>query len=328
MRRRAFVAPIVVACAALAFADDPKNDEDPNDLASLEKLVLRVELEGRVDGKRLREDLSPKRIADLGELPRPKELRFPSVKSSIDAEAEFTKKYYEQYNTVYDDVGAKVRDLGRGLKLLDEKADDPLAFAKAFLKKFPAPKRLKKGDAAKLEKDRATNDVRAIEARLLERWDAVRAGKKLDGKPLEKELHAREEKARAFLKRYEYGKGIATTRLDGSANLHVDLAKDVYELVKKNLQILQAQPLKDEAGKPLEWRGKPVHGATKIFLLDLKNALEELSAHEYYVVQYSQRDGDEEKGLMRLTGARLLFGTYHVLEAPDRVVVYVPEPRE
>lgn len=337
---RAPIAAVALAAVASSFPlalaqgkPDPKadpkpaSDEDPNDLASLEALALKVELEGHAEGHRLRDDLAFEKIGDL---PRPKDLRFPSVKSSLEQEAEFTKKYYEHYGAAFEAAGKRARELAQEVGAFKDpvKGDDGVLFAKMFLKKYPTPKRPKKGDAAKLERDLATNEVRALALRLLERWERVRENaKRLQGKALEKELEARQEKARAFLKRYDFGPRIAKTRLDGSANLHVDLSKDTYDLVKKNLGVLRAAPLTDAKGTPLRWRDKPLHGATKVLLFDLKNALEDLSEHEYYVVQYAERDGDEEKGLMRLTGARLLLGTYHVLDAPDRVIVYVPEPR-
>lgn len=327
MKLRSLAPALAAALAAgsltLAVAQDA--GEDSNDLASLEKLARFVELHGHVDGKRWKDDLT---LDKLGELGLPNEVRFPAVKSSLEAEGEFTKKYYEEYLKLFEETGKRCREVAKEADLFKDavKGDDGVLFAKAFLKKYPMPKRLKKGDAKKLEKDKLTNEVRGMVVRLTERWEKTRDGaKRLQGKALEAELKTREEKARAFLKRYDYGKGVATTRLDGSANLHVDLPKATYEVVKKNLNVLNSTPLTDAKGKALEWAKKPLHGSSRIDLFDLKKALEDLSEHEYYVVKYAEKEGDEEKSLMRLTGARLLLGTYHVVEAPDRVVVYVPE---
>jgi hypothetical protein len=335
---------VLVAFAAALFAvagargqekkDEPKKDEapageNPLDLASLETLVLKVETEGTVDGARLRDDLS---IAFLKELPKPQGLVFP-FPNDMKAETAFTQKYYEQYAQVFDAAAKRARDVAKENGVFKDavKGDDGVLFLKAYLKKFGVAR------APKTKKDAATNEVRALLIRMYDRYEKVRERQKTfqDRKALDKELAARVEGGKEFLKRYDFGPQVAKQHQDGASKLCFDLTKDVYELVKRNLGMLNAHPLQDGQGKDMKWRGKPLMGAlaSKLTIGDGNKSLEKyLGDDEYFQIQYAENErGDpyerlEEKALVRVTGAKLLLGKYFVVEAYDRVVVYLPDP--
>ncbi|MBI3726021.1 hypothetical protein HY251_18995 [bacterium] len=351
MRTRSVVAPVLslaLACVplALALGEDAK-EPDMDDLAGLETLAVKVEVEGvmKDELKRLREDLS---LDLLKELPKPEGLVFP-VKATIKSDAEFTRKYYEQYDSVFERLSRTVHQLAKENNLWKDPAppkgkaappDDDLQWVKDFLKKYPA------GKKAPNKKSSALEELHAILMRLPERWEKARAhakelaAKKPDkdwnGKSLEKELDARADKAKAFMKQYDFGPQIAKQRLEGSAKLYFDLTKDAYDYVKSSLGILNAKQLMDPKGKLIRWRSKQVFGAPRSKLKALgvnKTLSDNLSEHEFFVIQYALADnsiGEEarEKALIRLTGAQLLTGLYYFIEAEDRIIVYVPDAPE
>src|SRR5579872_6492674 len=103
-------AALVAATLPLVVRADDK-PEDPDDLASLEALAIKVETESFIPGdlKRLSEVFT---VEYLKELPAPDGLKFPA-KSSFKLEADFTRKYYEQYDAAFDALGRSARAIAK-----------------------------------------------------------------------------------------------------------------------------------------------------------------------------------------------------------------------
>jgi hypothetical protein len=252
----------------------------------------------------------------------------------VKLEGEFTRSYLEQYAALYEEVVRKCREVAKDqdlLKGITAKADDGPAFLKEFLRKHPKPEGPVKGDSKKARQARAVNELRAVLARIAAPWEALRAkANRLEGDALDAELASRVDRSVALFKKHDYGKGIASPRLGGSASIHYDLPQWTYDFCKENLKVFKAQPITDSKGQPIKWRGKALHYCTTLTDgVNIKGAVEELDTREVWSVQYALagqtvETGSKENPLLRLTGVQLLLGTYHFLEASDRVIVYLP----
>ncbi len=145
--------------------------------------------------------------------------------------------------------------------------------------------------------------------------------KSLVAKPAEKEtFDARDLTLKKFLRRYDLGPKIAKASAEGTAAINVNLPPDTYEIVKRTVYAWKFQPLKDDKGAEVKVGGKRLEFTEALSQSDVREALKMLT-NEVFVVRYAKWEKEQETDLIRITGARLLLGTYYFLEHEDRLVV-------
>jgi len=121
--------------------------------------------------------------------------------------------------------------------------------------------------------------------------------------------------------------GIASAEARGTAVIEVKLAPATWDIVQREVYSWKFTALRDEAGEPVVLGGMRIEYAERLSQGQLREALQMLT-NEYFTVRYTKFENEKVTDLIRVTGARLLFGTYYFIEHGERlVVVKEPAPR-
>jgi hypothetical protein len=304
-RRAALAALALLGLALAARAGDEKppapaaekKDQAPDlgDVSALEALVLRVEKEG---WKRVPLD-------KLAPLP-PHDLVFVAQGNTIDKEKAFRTAWIAAYKACGEDLLDRAAKLAADEKLAKEAdlAGPPEKRLAFFVKKF-------KGKGPTADEVKKTLDLAA--PRILE---VERLAKDAQEKAT---FDQREADLKKFLKRYNLGPQVATADAAGTAVINVKLAPATYDLVKRTVYGWKFTPLKDAQG-PVVLGGKRIEYTDQLSQGDVREALRMLT-NEYFTVRYAKWEQEKEVDVLRVTGAKLLFGTYYFIEHEDRIVV-------
>lgn len=291
---RNFVYALAAALALVPGATLADEPPDLHEIADLEALVLRCEKDGW------------KRLPLEKLVPKPPALVFVATGNTIEKEKEFRTKWIAAYRAYAEDLIEQATALAKADGLAKEK---DLA--------LPPDKRISVL-AKKLKKTGAAAEIaRTIEA-LAPRYLEVL---KLAADPAEKAtFELRDKETKKFLKRYDFGPKVATAEAAGTAILNVQLAPDTYDLVKRTVYGWKFTPLKDEKGAGVKLGDKRIEYTDQLAQSDVREGLRMLG-QEYFTVRYSRWEKERELDIMKITGAKLLFGTYYVIEHEDRIVV-------
>jgi hypothetical protein len=172
--------------------------------------------------------------------------------------------------------------------------------------------------AAKEKKSPEAKEAKLLLLAIAPRFQELRA---LEAKPAEKEtFDAREAALKKFLKRYDFGPKIAKASADGTAVINVQLAPDTYEVVRRAIYAWKFQPLKDPQGGEAKAGKRRIEFTEQLSQGDVREALRQLQ-NEFFVVRYAKWEKEKETDLIRVTGAKLLLGTYYFIEHEDRLIV-------
>ncbi len=318
----AFVALAAGATAPAARADDPPAP-DLSRFADLERLAWQVERDGF--GR-----FGP--VETLGSAERPPALLAADVeKLAFDLDAatadpakalEKEKAFLEAWRAAYR---AATHALVEEATELARSAGDVGAAEKDLEK--PAETRygpLLKAALKKQKKSKAAAEIALVLEAAAPRFAELEklAGAGAAAADPAKVLKARETELKKFLKRYDFGPKIATATAVGTALVEVKLAPDTWELVRRHVTSWKFEPLIDPAtGKQVVLGGKmKVERTEQLQQNELREALR-LLANELFVVRYAKIESDKETNFIRVTGAKLLFGTYYFIEMEDRLIV-------
>jgi hypothetical protein len=192
------------------------------------------------------------------------------------------------------------------------------AFRKAWLAAYDPIGKDATDHAKSAAKEKKSKDalklLNAIAPRVLEVRGAL-------AKPDEKEVFdAREAGIKKFLKRYDFGPKIAQSSADGTAVINVNLAPDTFKLVELTVYGWKFTPLKDAKGEDVKLGDRRVEYAEAFSQSELREGLHML-ANEWFTVRYMKVENEKQTDLIKVTGAKLLLGTYYFLEHKDRLVV-------
>jgi hypothetical protein len=143
-------------------------------------------------------------------------------------------------------------------------------------------------------------------------------------KDAKKVFDARQANVKKFLKRYDYGPKVAQAGSVGTAVINVAIAPEFYEVVRRTVYSWKFQPLKDEKGADVKYGKRRIEYTEQLSQSELKEALKMLD-NEWFAVRYAKMEKEQETDVIRITGAKLLLGTYYFLEHEDRLVV-IREP--
>lgn len=199
--------------------------------------------------------------------------------------------------------------------------DKEKEFRKAWIAAYDAIGKELQEQVKPLAKDKKDPGARDALKLLGAATSRIQEVKTFVAKPAEKEtFDARDREIKKFLKRYDFGPKIAKATADGTAIVNVNLPPDTYELVKRNVYAWKFQPLKDAQGADVKVGGKRIEFTDALSQSDVREALKMLT-NEYFVVRYAKWEKEKETELIRITGAKLLLGTYYFIEHEDRLVV-------
>lgn len=172
------------------------------------------------------------------------------------------------------------------------------------------------------DKDKAAlagkRDAAKLFAAVAPRLQEVRA---LSARPVEKEtFDQREIVVKKFLKRYDFGPKIAKGEALGTAVINVSIAPSIWDVVKRTVYSWKFAPLKDKDGKEVTFGKRRVEFTEQLNQSELREALKMLQ-NEVFIVRYARWENEKETDNIRVTGARLLLGTYYFIEHEDRLIV-------
>jgi len=301
---------LLAAAALLAAVSAPARAEeiDPPDLkdvAAIEALVRRVEVDGF------------KRFPAGALAVKPEGLRFDPDKASLEQDRAFYASWVKAYRAA----------LGALVEHYSEKAAEEKILKSQELEK-PVEKRvgpLLKEAQKQRKKSPLAAEIADLVGAVAPRYAEVLQAK--DALP-DAVLAAREKDVAKFLKRYDFGPKIATAAAVGTAVIEVKLAPDTFELVRRTMYGWKFTPLLDPQGAPVTLKDKRrVEFTGQVTQGEVREALRQVPG-EFFVVRYAKMEKEKTVDLIRVTGAKLAYGTYYIIEHEDRLVVSrEPAPR-
>lgn len=288
-------------CLALLSAVRVAAEEPPlDDLGLLDRLSREV---ARASGTELPYDALPAAFGGL---------RFDVAGNTVDEEKAFRRRWLDAVRaSCVAAIDSATGQCGDDLKAKDRAKGHPqrLRPIMAALKK-----KAKKEPAA-----RATMLVlETLLPRLQEAW-----AEGVDEAAL---FAAREEQAQRLLRRYDFGEKIAKAYATGTACVEVQLPPDTYALVKKELENWHYTPLM-AGGSQVTVAGLKVEYGDRVTQGAVREGLQMLTPVEYFTLRYARVENQKETEFVRITGAKLLLGTFYFVQAGERLLVLrEPEP--
>jgi hypothetical protein len=160
--------------------------------------------------------------------------------------------------------------------------------------------------------------IEALVPRLQEAW--------AEGVDVAALFAAREEQTQRLLKRYDFGAKIAKAYATGTAVVEVQLPPETYALVKRELDTWHYAPLM-AGGAQVTVGSMKVEYGDRLTQGNVREGLQMLTPVEYFTLRYACMENQRETEFVRITGAKLLIGTFYFVQHGERLLVLrEPEP--